>query len=289
MARFQNYRYVNLVKLITALSADKPVISDIRLIDRECGTTYYTDLINARDWPPYIVWFGLTDMISDLVSEYLFNTLSEDEVGELETKGKKLSAISEPAFTPTINADLRTELDLDAVERGWFGFRKSIHLEREVRKSAKFTLKTSVLSANAQSNLAYALHAFRTKRWPLAAFCFAQFVSTEFEVKYILMKDHAIKNGLQLAECPTMHIPDSFLELMRFIQPEVDRDNLSRFCLWSEGSALSASSTLEHDKYCDALIDFMSRVHARIWPSREHVHHIADLILTNHAAPYAKH
>lgn len=280
LARFENYRFLNLVKLINLLTAKTPSISDIRLIDRNHGTTYYTDLVNARDWPPYIEWFGLSDSISDLVTDYMLDSLAEDEVEDLEVKGRKLSSVAELPFTPTDDPALRTEFGLDKLERGWFGRRKQFRLERELKMFDQSALRIFLISSAARDYLAYALQASRSKRWSLAAFCMAQCVLEEINIKYVLMREHAVKNGLRLNDCEPMQLPSILIELVRIVDPNVDEDELSRFYPWSTGPMSPMFDAHGQNKMLEALFDFISRVQARVWPSPEHIQHISELILT---------
>lgn len=279
MARYDNYRFQNLVRLLDLLAEKNPSMSDMRAIDQSCGTTFYTDLIYAREWPPYVTWFGYEDAVADLVTEYVIDSLPEGEEGKLDDRAGKLSGEAISLFTPTPDPELRTELKLDEFERGWFGLRRKFLLSKELKRIGLPDLKQSRITEHGRSCLAYAIVASQKAQWPLAAFCLAEFVVSEFKTRFIGMKQRAELNGLRYEELPPADAERSLIELLHMAELDADLKDLGKFSLWSFGGSHFVQGASAGSHLVETAFDFVARVRARVWPSPDHVRHFAELIL----------
>lgn len=287
MARFDNYRLINLVKLLDLLATKNPRISDIRQIDLQCATTYYTDLVHAREWPPYIEWYGASDSISDVVADYLFDSLAEDEIDTLEQRGRKLSAEGGTSFTPTRIRELRAELKLDEVERGWFGSSRKITIVKELSKARLQNQSPWRWTEYGRSHLAYGLYAVRHENWTLAAYCMTEFLLAEVRTKFVLLKQRAELNGLRYSQIVDgLQISNSLRDLILLADPEANLENIHEFVAWSENAKSAVHDQIDQNKIIDALFDFSARTRERVWPSSEHIGAILNLFFANEQLPF---
>lgn len=255
-----NYRYVNLARLIQIAYGPLPGMQAVRLLDRSAGTTYFNDLFHRREWPDYVRWFGLDDILADIATDYAAEIYDADDFSDWLATQKKIRTECEPAFTPTRDPALRTELSLDQLENSWlFGVNRT-NLRRELAKNALASDPGYMRLGYATGmHLTYALFARRrANAEKLFAFCLAEALLGEIKLKLFDLPREGRFRSVPSPELLDLGEPAG--TILDLLYPSIG---------WSFESEARHWFTEDAAARLDKLIAYSVAVRRRRWPSRE--------------------
>ena len=281
MPRYNNIRFQNLAALIDASRSKKCNHDVLQQLDQKRQTTYCSDLFYQSSWPDYIDTYGMTDDFADMVADYVFDGDEEDAIHQLEKVGGKLSADGNYLpFTPTRDPDLRELLELDRFESGWLRNLRKASLPKELKRAGWHTLPYWLMTADARSNLAYALYAARIPAMErISAFCLGEVFRLEIEAKLIA--------GMEKARCYNVAFGEgtddrerlpSLYGLLDWLYQKPVSGSVPAFYEWSHGQDRAVLESIQSEKMFAIIHAYLTRIERCDWPDRGHMARLAKLL-----------
>ena len=281
MPRYNNIRFQNLVALIDASRSGKCNHDVLQQLDQKRQTTYCSDLFYQSSWPDYIDTYGMTDDFSDMVADYVFDAVEEDVHHQLEKVGGKLSADgTDLPFTPTRDPGLRELLELDRFESGWFRNLRKASLPKELKRAGWHTLPYWLMTADARSNLAYALYAARVPAMErISAFCLGEVFRLEIEAKLIAGMEKARGYNVVFGEVADERdrLP-SLYGLLDWLYQKPVIGSVPAFYEWSHGQDRAVLESIQSENMFAIIHAYLTRIEQRDWPDRECMARLATLL-----------
>lgn len=270
------YRLSALYELLDVLNAPKSGRHDIRLIDQTHGTRFLLNLSAGSHWPAFVDWFGLVDTVGDLFVEAEVAMVLDSPFEDLADIEAKYTATPLTNYTPTLDPELRAELDLDGHERGWIWSVRFVELRNELKRAHWTELKEHRLTFLARKHLAYALYAMRTTgHEKLAAFCFAAFFKSDLIVKLIEMRrlSHWQSDGMPRHSMPHLD------RVVAYIKPDSSRPDCVSYLEWAMNGALSPDQTERLEQVFARIHQTLAATDQRQWPGRDQLNDMRQLVL----------